>query len=112
MLFGNRAVWMLLASLTNALMKIRLPRWFHDRSHRCFLDKPHFTCQFIKYEFFVKSSTYFLTKPKFRYSNDILITQNVGKLSSWFSPTFWRAFFEGTKRLGTLLHDIRPRNVG
>src|SRR5262249_59280732 len=55
---------MLLASLTNALMKIRLPRWFHDRSHRCFLDKPHFTCQFIKYEFFVKSSTYFLTKPK------------------------------------------------
>jgi hypothetical protein len=30
--FGHRAVWVLLASLTNALMKIRLTRWFHDRS--------------------------------------------------------------------------------
>jgi hypothetical protein len=31
-LFGHRAVWMLSASLTNALMEIRLTRWFHDRS--------------------------------------------------------------------------------
>jgi hypothetical protein len=31
-LFGHRAIWMSLASLARALMKIRLTTWFHGRS--------------------------------------------------------------------------------
>jgi hypothetical protein len=63
-LFGHCTIWMLLASLTNTLMNIRFTGLFHARSSFCSSDHEDFTCQFIRYELFAKSSTYFQTKPK------------------------------------------------
>ncbi|MBX9696109.1 MAG: RHS repeat-associated core domain-containing protein, partial [Cyanobacteria bacterium] len=48
----------------------------------------------------------------YRYENGLLLTQDVGPSASFLSATYWRSFYEGTKRMGTLLHDIRPANVG
>jgi hypothetical protein len=48
----------------------------------------------------------------FRYEDGLLLTQDVGETSSYFSSSYWQAFAKGSARMGTLLNDIRPRNVG
>jgi hypothetical protein len=64
--FSHGTVWVLLASLTNASMNTRLAGFFHARSSCYSPDEVYFICQVIRYELFVKSSSYFLTKPKSR----------------------------------------------
>jgi RHS repeat-associated protein len=48
----------------------------------------------------------------FRSENGLLLTQDVGATSSYLSKTYWRSFARGSMRMGTLLNDIRPRNMG
>ena len=38
-----------------------------------------------------------------------MITRDAGKYSS---GNFWSTWWEGSKRLGTPMNDIRPRNIG
>lgn len=47
-----------------------------------------------------------------RYQAGLLIVRDVGPTSSYFSKAYWNALFQGTMRMRTLLHDIKPRNVG
>src|SRR5205823_5388118 len=63
-LFGYGAIGVLLTRLTNTLMNIRFTGLPHARSSFCYSDNVYFACQFIRYELFAKSSSYFLTKPK------------------------------------------------
>jgi len=62
-LFGYGAIGVLLTRLTNTLMNIRFTGLPHARSSFCYSDNVYFACQFIRYELFAKSSSYFLTKP-------------------------------------------------
>jgi hypothetical protein len=61
-LFGRGAIWMLLASLTNALMNIRFTGLFHARSSCCSSDNIGFACQFIRYELFCQIVKLFSNK--------------------------------------------------
>jgi hypothetical protein len=47
----------------------------------------------------------------FSYEGGLLMTRNVGPTSSWSSGTFWRTWWQGSRRMG-FLNDIRPRNIG
>jgi hypothetical protein len=47
--------------------------------------------------------------PSYLYKNSKLITRDVG---SYEGGQFWRTWYEGSKRLGTPMNDIRPRNIG
>jgi hypothetical protein len=51
--------------------------------------------------------------PEFFIRDGMLFTKSVGATSpSLAGGTFWGAFFKGSYRMGTLLNDIRPRNMG
>ena len=43
------------------------------------------------------------------YDGSTLTTLDVG---TYQPGSFWRTWWEGTKRLGTPMNDIRPRNIG
>jgi len=43
------------------------------------------------------------------YRNGKLITRNAGLYTK---GNFWKTWWEGTKRLGTPMNDIRPNNIG
>ena len=47
--------------------------------------------------------------PSYLYRNDKLITRDAG---TYEPGHFWNTWWEGTKRLGTPMNDIRPRNIG
>ncbi|WP_395110158.1 SpvB/TcaC N-terminal domain-containing protein [Actinomadura sp. SCN-SB] len=47
-------------------------------------------------------------------SEGMIFTKDAGKAmttSGWFTQKFWSGFGRGTYRMGTLLNDIRPRNM-
>jgi hypothetical protein len=47
--------------------------------------------------------------PAHIYKNGKLITRDAGK----YTPgNFWKTWLEGSRRLGTPMNDIRPRNIG
>lgn len=47
--------------------------------------------------------------PSFLYRDGKIITRDAGP----YEPgSFWSTWWEGTKRLGTPMNDIRPRNIG
>ncbi len=47
--------------------------------------------------------------PSFIYKNDRLISRDAG---SYQSGDFWGTWLEGSRRMGTPMNDIRPRNIG
>jgi len=50
------------------------------------------------------------------YVDGVLYTKDVGptmkQAGGARNPDFWRAWREGSRRMGTYLNDIRPRNMG
>lgn len=51
--------------------------------------------------------------PEFFIRDGMLFTKSVGATSpSLASGTFWGGFFKGSYRMGSVLNDIRPRNMG
>jgi hypothetical protein len=50
---------------------------------------------------------------RFYFENGGIITEDVGRFTGGaISPEFWKVWARGSWRLGTILNDIRPRNIG
>ena len=49
--------------------------------------------------------------PWFRDADGVIITRHAGQFEGG-TANFWRTWWEGTKRLGTPMNDIFPRNIG
>ncbi|MBI4560655.1 MAG: hypothetical protein HY724_01320 [Candidatus Rokubacteria bacterium] len=49
--------------------------------------------------------------PDFLYREGKIITRHAGEFEGGVA-NYWRTWWEGTKRLGTPMNDIFPRNIG